>query len=101
MGTTTLWADESYPYLMIFTGDGLADVERRSIAVEPMTCAPNAFRSGEGLVRLEPGGRHVASWGSLPTPRESSRPKPVCSAGASPPDVAVELVASSIRQLPT
>ena len=55
MGTTTLWADERYPYLMIFTGDGLPDVERRSIAVEPMTCAPNAFRSGEGLVRLDPG----------------------------------------------
>ena len=66
VGTTTLWADESYPYLMIFTGDGLADVERRSIAVEPMTCAPNAFRSGEGLVRLDPGERHVASWGVSP-----------------------------------
>jgi aldose 1-epimerase len=63
VGTTTLWADESYPYLMIFTGDGLPDVERRSIAVEPMTCAPNAFRSGEGLVRLEPGESHVAGWG--------------------------------------
>jgi aldose 1-epimerase len=66
VGTTTLWADESYPYLMIFTGDGLADVERRSVAVEPMTCAPNAFRSGEGLVRLEPGERHVAYWGISP-----------------------------------
>jgi aldose 1-epimerase len=28
-----------------------------------MTCAPNAFISGEGLVRLEPGGVHVATWG--------------------------------------
>jgi aldose 1-epimerase len=69
VGTTTLWADESYPYLMIFTGDGLPDVERGSIAVEPMTCAPNAFRSGEGLVRLEPGERHVASWGITPDDR--------------------------------
>ena len=69
VGATTLWADESYPYLMIFTGDGLADVERRSIAVEPMTCAPNAFRSGEGLVRLEPGERHLASWGIAPDDR--------------------------------
>ena len=63
VGTTTLWADESYPYLMVFTGDGLPDVERRSIAVEPMTCAPNAFRSGQGLVQLGPGERHAASWG--------------------------------------
>jgi aldose 1-epimerase len=66
VGETTLWADESYPYLMIFTGDGLTDVERRSVAVEPMTCAPNAFRSGEGLVRLDPGERHVANWGISP-----------------------------------
>jgi aldose 1-epimerase len=66
VGTTTLWADESYPYLMVFTGDGLPDVERRSVAVEPMTCAPNAFRSGEGLVRLEPGQSHRGSWGIRP-----------------------------------
>ncbi len=66
VGTTTLWAEESYPYLMIFSGDGLPDVERRSLAVEPMTCAPNAFRSGEGLVRLAPDERHVANWGIAP-----------------------------------
>ncbi len=63
LGATTLWADESYPYLMVFTGDGLPDVERRSVAVEPMTCAPNAFRSGEGLVRLEVGQTHSGTWG--------------------------------------
>jgi len=67
LGTTTLWADESYPYVMIFTGDGLPDVERRSVAVEPMTCAPNAFRSGESLVRLEPEESHVACWGISPS----------------------------------
>jgi len=60
---TTLWADEGYPYLMVFTGDGLPDVNRRSLAVEPMTCAPNAFRSGEGLTRLDPGQAHRATWG--------------------------------------
>jgi galactose mutarotase-like enzyme len=66
VGATTLWVDETFPYLMVFTGDGLPDVERRSVAVEPMTCAPNAFRSGEGLVRLEPGQSHVARWGISP-----------------------------------
>ena len=60
---TTLWADESYPYLMIFTGDGLPDADRRSVAVEPMTCAPNAFSSGDGLILLEPGDSHAAAWG--------------------------------------
>ena len=66
VGRTTLWVDESFPYLMVFTGDGLPDVERRSVAVEPMTCAPNAFRSGEGLIRLEPGQAHAGRWGISP-----------------------------------
>jgi aldose 1-epimerase len=66
LGETTLWADESYPYLMIFTGDPLPVGARRSLAVEPMTCAPNAFRSGDGLVRLEPGETHAGAWGITP-----------------------------------
>ena len=41
-----------YPYLMLFTGDPLPDVARRSLAVEPMTCPPNAFRTGRDLIRL-------------------------------------------------
>jgi aldose 1-epimerase len=65
-GRATLWVDESYPYVMVFTGDGLPDVARRSVAVEPMTCAPNAFRSGDGLIRLEPGESHAGSWGIVP-----------------------------------
>jgi aldose 1-epimerase len=60
---TSLWADRGFDYLMVFSGDGLPDVDRRSLAVEPMTCPPNAFRSGEGLVRLEPGETHLATWG--------------------------------------
>ena len=41
-----LWVDEAYPYVMVFTGD-LPAVNRGGLAVEPMTCPPNAFRSGE------------------------------------------------------
>ena len=37
---------------MLFTGDPLPDVARRSLAVEPMTCPPNAFRTGRDLIRL-------------------------------------------------
>ena len=50
-----VWMDESYGYVMVFTGDPLPDVNRRSIAVEPMTCPPNAFRTGVDVIRLEPG----------------------------------------------
>ena len=65
-GRAALWVDESFPYLMVFTGDALPDVARRSLAVEPMTCAPNAFRSGDGLIRLEPGQTHSGTWGIVP-----------------------------------
>ena len=66
VGPTTLWVDESWPYLMVFTGDPLPDVARHSVAVEPMTCPPNAFRTGESLVVLEPGETHRGSWGIDP-----------------------------------
>jgi aldose 1-epimerase len=59
----TLWLDGSYGYLMLFTGDPLPDVNRRSLAVEPMTCPPNAFQSGEALVVLEPGQSTTSAWG--------------------------------------
>lgn len=61
--TVTLWLDESYRYVQLFTGDPLPSVSRRSLAVEPMTCAPNAFRSGDGLVVLEPGQSTTGTWG--------------------------------------
>jgi aldose 1-epimerase len=66
VGDDVLWLDESYGYVQLFTGDPLPDVARRSLAVEPMTCPPNAFRSGEGLLRLDPGERFAAGWGIEP-----------------------------------
>jgi aldose 1-epimerase len=62
----TLWVDESYRYLMLYTGDSHPDVARRGLAVEPMTCPPNAFRTGESVIRLEPGESLASSWGLEP-----------------------------------
>ena len=59
----TLWVDGAYGFLQVFTGDPLPDIARRSLAVEPMTCASNAFRSGDGLLVLEPGQTFEARWG--------------------------------------
>jgi len=60
-----LWMDEQYRYVELFTGDSLPEKSRRrrSLAVEPMTAAPNAFRTGDGLLTLEPGSSHHATWG--------------------------------------
>jgi aldose 1-epimerase len=59
----TVWMDEAYRYVMLFTGDALPDVARRSMAIEPMTCPPNAFRTGRAVIRLEPGQSVTSSWG--------------------------------------
>jgi galactose mutarotase-like enzyme len=56
----SLWVDQSYPYLMLF--DPLPDVCRRSLAVEPMTCPPNAFRTGDAL---DPAGARLLVHGSM------------------------------------
>jgi aldose 1-epimerase len=59
-----LWVDEAYRYIEIYTGDTLAPARRRrGLGAEPMSCPPNAFASGEDLVRLEPGQTFSAAWG--------------------------------------
>jgi aldose 1-epimerase len=62
----TLWLDEAYPYVVLYTGDDRPDIDRRSIAVEPMTCPPQAFKTGEGLITLDPGRSFAGTWGLSP-----------------------------------
>jgi len=66
VGELVVWADERWPYVQLFTGDDTPDVARRALAVEPMTCPPNAFRTGDDLIRLEPGERVDGWWGIAP-----------------------------------
>lgn len=63
--SVTLWADESAPYLQVFSGETLPDPARRrtALAVEPMSCPPDALASGTDLVRLAPGAEHEMTWG--------------------------------------
>jgi aldose 1-epimerase len=66
-GRVELWAGPGYEYLQVFTGDTLAStVRRRGLAVEPMTCPPNALATGEGLISLEPAASVELSWGITP-----------------------------------
>lgn len=63
-GAVSLWMDAAFGYCMVFTGDTLAPARRRrGVAIEPMTCAPDAFNSGDGLRALAPGERFEARWG--------------------------------------
>jgi aldose 1-epimerase len=71
-----LWMDEGFRYVHVYTADKVPDPARRrgGIAIEPMTCPPDAFNSGEGLVVIEPGGSFVARWGLTATaPRKGDR----------------------------
>jgi len=62
--TVTLWMDGSYRWLMLFTGDTLDHARRRrGLAVEPMTCPPAAFATGEGVRVLEPEESTTSTWG--------------------------------------
>jgi aldose 1-epimerase len=63
-GRAGLWMDETFGFVMVFTGDTLPpERRRRGVAVEPMTCAADAFNSGDGLVALGPGERLAGAWG--------------------------------------
>ncbi len=59
----TLWAGETCRWLVVYTADTLHESEaRRSIAVEPQTCPPNALKTGDIDV-VDPGASLVLDWG--------------------------------------
>lgn len=64
---TTMWGGPTVRWWQLFTADTLPGRWRRAtLALEPMTCAPDALNSGDGLVVLEPGERHTLTWGLAP-----------------------------------
>ena len=67
-GGAQLWFDETFRFLQVFTADPLSR-NQPGVALEPMTCAPNAFNTGAGLIVLEPGGAWAGSWGIVPVNR--------------------------------
>lgn len=63
-----LWMDGRFRYLMCYTGDSLGDpaLRRTAVALEPMTCPPDALRSGCDVLTLEPGQEWQGAWGIHP-----------------------------------
>lgn len=65
--SVAVWADGAFGWWQVFTGDTLpAPHTRGSVAIEPMTCPPDAFRSGRDVVVLDPGQTWRGSWGITP-----------------------------------
>ncbi|WP_187264906.1 aldose 1-epimerase family protein [Homoserinibacter sp. GY 40078] len=65
-----VWQDPAFRWLQAFTprdfphvaADG-SEAPTLAVALEPMSAAPDALNSGEGLAWLEPGEQWEASWG--------------------------------------
>lgn len=63
-----VWADGTFGWWQVFSSDTLSGARhRRALAIEPMTCPPDAFRSGRDLTVLAPGQTWTASWGVRPS----------------------------------
>lgn len=62
-GELELAVDGSWSWLQAFTADTLpTGRKRRSVAIEPMTCPPNALADGIDLIVLDPGAAWSGSW---------------------------------------
>lgn len=64
VGDVEVWGDDSFRWFQVYSGEHLPpDQRRRSLAVEPMTCPPEALRTGTDLIVLDPGGTWTGRWG--------------------------------------
>jgi aldose 1-epimerase len=62
-GRLELAVDRAWPWLQVYSGETLPEGQRRrSLAVEPMTCPPNALADGVDLVVLDPGEAWSGTW---------------------------------------
>ncbi len=61
-GVAMRW-DAACPWVQVHTADReIPELHRLGLAVEPMTCPPDAFNSGTDLIVLEPGDTTSAGW---------------------------------------
>ena len=55
-----VWMGPGTTHVMVYTGEAIG---RAGLAVEPMSCPPNAFQTGEDVRVLAPGEAWAFSWG--------------------------------------
>lgn len=61
-----LWAEKAFKWVQAFTADHFPGPRYLGVAIEPMTCPPDALNSGVDLIYLEPGQEWTARWGIRP-----------------------------------
>lgn len=67
--TTSVWGDASCCWWQVCTGDeAIGTWHRNGVALEPMTCPPNAFSSGRDIMILAPGQTRDVAWGITDSP---------------------------------
>ncbi|MET4046489.1 MULTISPECIES: aldose 1-epimerase family protein [unclassified Rhodococcus (in: high G+C Gram-positive bacteria)] len=64
---TVLWTDREFDWVQVFTADPAHDQaypdRGRALAIEPMTCPPDALNSEIDLLVLQPGQSWSGTWG--------------------------------------
>ena len=65
-GGVELWADPDFRWVQVFTPPGFGDRGAGAVAIEPMTCPPDALNSGTDLIHLAPGQTWTGRWGFTP-----------------------------------
>jgi aldose 1-epimerase len=61
-GHVEVWAEPVFGYVQVFTPPEFPG-RGRAVAIEPMTCPPDALNSGDGLIFLAPGETWNGTWG--------------------------------------
>jgi aldose 1-epimerase len=64
-GGVEVWADPDFRWVQVFTPDDFPGSEG-AVAIEPMTCPPDALNSGTDLITLAPGETWSGRWGLTP-----------------------------------
>ena len=64
-GGLEVWAEPAFGWVQVFTPDDHPG-RGRAVAVEPMTCPPDALNSGTDLITLAPEQSWQGSWGLRP-----------------------------------
>lgn len=64
-GGVEIWADPVFRWVQVYTPDSYPG-RGRAVAVEPMTCPPDALNSGTDLLWVAPGETWGARWGITP-----------------------------------